>query len=85
MTPTEQLQDIQSRVAARKREVDKAQGSLDAVTKQLKEDFGCASLSEAKAKLAKLREDEEKAQVEFESLRLKFEETYAHALREEGA
>jgi CHASE3 domain sensor protein len=84
MTPAEQLQEIQSRVAARKREVDKAQGSLDAETRQLKEDFGCSSLADARAKLAKLREEEAKALEEFEALRAKFEKDYAHVLREDS-
>lgn len=76
----QKLQQVQDKVAARSREVDKAQGALDTVTKTLKEEFGCTSLADAKTKLSELEAREKELTEELTEAVAKFEETWKDVL-----
>jgi predicted nucleic acid-binding Zn-ribbon protein len=51
---------------------DKAAGALTQLTKQLKEEHGCDTMIEGKKKLAKLEEELEEAEAEFQTALTKY-------------
>lgn len=55
---------------------DKAEGALEQVMKQLKDDFGCSTLVEAKKKLKQLQKQEENITIEFEEAVESFEKKW---------
>lgn len=55
---------------------DKAEGALEQVMKQLKDDFGCSTLVEAKKKLKQLQKQEENITTEFDEAVESFEEKW---------
>lgn len=59
-----------------KRKRDRLAGSLDSLYIQLKEEFGCKSLTEAEALLAKWEVVEEEAKREYERLLRDYEREY---------
>lgn len=63
--PLEEFQRLKSRIAEKQREADKAQGALDEIMKQLKEDFGCDSLEEAREMLNRLEAKEQALAAKF--------------------
>lgn len=62
---------------------DRAQGALDQLHVELKRDFGCKTLEEAKEKLGKLSKEQAKLEREFTQALEAFETKYAPLLEEE--
>ena len=56
--------------------LDKAEGALQQVMKQLKEKFGCTTLEAAKKKLKLLKKQGQEAEVEFDKAVEEFEEEW---------
>lgn len=64
---TEQkYRQLKQEMETAKSEADRAQGQLDQLMTRLKEDFGCATLKEAKAKLEELEKEKATAEKAFE-------------------
>lgn len=63
-----------------KREADRAEGTLKALKDELKEEFGCSTLKEAKALLAELETEQEKAETRFNKELDAFEKEYGDKL-----
>lgn len=55
------------------REVDRAEGTLDALRKRLKDEFGCGTLEDAEAKLIGMEDAAKEAEGNFASTLDKFE------------
>lgn len=61
----ERFQQLKQDILEQQREADKAQGALDSVMKQLKQEFGCATLKEAKDLLQIISAKEKEAKLKF--------------------
>ena len=68
--------ELKKRVEQAQQEVSKAEGALEQIMKQLKKDFGCATLEIAKRKLELLEKQSQKAKTEFEDAVDKFEQKW---------
>lgn len=71
---------LQQKLKTFQREADRAAGELQQLKKQLKEEFGCDSVKEAKEKLTSLQIQEDKLTKQFESDLARFEEQYGERL-----
>lgn len=60
-----------------------AEGTRKEILRRLKEEFGCASLEEAKAMLAELQEKERKLGAKYTKLFKDFREKWSHVLATE--
>lgn len=76
MANLQEYQRIKTAVEQRRREQDRAQGSYDTTLRRICDEFKVASVEEAKALLAKLTSDEEKAQKAFDTAVSKFKEAH---------
>ena len=63
----DQYRRLKREVEEAKAEADRARGSLDQLMKRLKDEFGCETLKEAKAKLVQVEAKKEIAQEHFET------------------
>lgn len=72
----DQFNKLQQDVADAKAAAERAQGSLDQLMKQLKEEFGCGTLKEAKRKIERLERLKHEAKLKFEKLMKKYEEDW---------
>ena len=62
----EAYRQLKRKVDEAKNQAAKAQGALDSLLTQLKEEFECSSLKEARAKLEGLEEARDEAQARYE-------------------
>lgn len=76
MSELKKYMDLKRRVEKAQQEADKAQGAFDQVMKELKKDFECSTLEEAKKKLVSLQKQEKKAKEAFEEAVEEFEEKW---------
>lgn len=60
------FQKLQNAVDEKQRQADRAQGAYDQAMAQLKTEFGCATLADAKTKLAELEKQEKAATAAYE-------------------
>jgi len=67
---------LKKKVELAQTEADQAEGALGEVMKQLKKDFSCSTLKEAKQKLKKLEKQKTSSKEEFEEALEKFEEDW---------
>jgi len=67
---------LKKKVERAQQEADKAEGALEQVMKQLKKEFGCSTLEEAKKKLKVLEKQKQKAEKDFEIAVEEFEEEW---------
>ena len=65
----EQIQAIKAKAEQRRRAVERARGSLDQLMKTLKDDFGCETVEEAKAKLEEMKEKGTQTAARIEKLK----------------
>ncbi len=70
------------RVEELQTEADKAEGKLEQLMTELKDDFECEDLEEAEDLLEGLRKDEVKAQHAYEKESAKFEKEWEEVLNE---
>jgi len=71
---------LKAAVNEKQREADRAKGAFDQNVKQLKEEFGCNSLKEARDKLEQLTASEEKAEQEYDRLLRDFQREWSHVV-----
>lgn len=64
----ERYQQLKNQVESARTEAARAQGMLDSLLQRLKNEFGCASVKEAKVKLATLCKEHSKLEAEFETM-----------------
>lgn len=74
--PLETLTRLRKRVDEHRREADKAEGALERVLAQLKEEFGCSTVEEGERLLARLQRHERKARARFEGALEEFEREF---------
>jgi len=60
--------ELKRKTEQSQQEADRAEGALQQVMNQLKKEFGCTTLEDAKKKLDILEKQERKAEIEFEKL-----------------
>jgi hypothetical protein len=63
-----------------KSEADRLQGGLDQALLELKKEFGCRDLRQAKALLLEMEEKETAAKKEYEAALARFEKKWSHVL-----
>lgn len=76
MSKLDRYLSLKKRVEAAQQESDKAEGALGEVMNQIKDEFGCNTLNEAKRKLKQLRKQEEASKKDFDDALEKFEEKW---------
>ena len=80
MSSLERFTKLKKRIATLQRDSDRARGALEGVERQLEEEFGCASLEQAKAMLVKEEDAEEASREKFETALEQFETKHAEFL-----
>lgn len=63
----DEYKNLKERAEQAKREADRAAGALEQTMTRIKTEFGCATLKEARAKLAKLEVEENELGREFDT------------------
>ena len=76
MTDLRQFTELKAKVEQAQQKADRAQGSLDQLNKQLKEEFDCDDLEEAETKLEELTKEEKSISKEFETALKQFEDRW---------
>ncbi len=76
MSTIQKYMELKRKVEKAQQKADKAEGALEQVMKQLKEEFDCPTLESAKKKLKLLKAQEEKAKDAFEEAVEEFEEKW---------
>ncbi len=80
MADIKKLAKLKEIVAELQSNADKAQGALDRVLWQLKNEYDCDSVDDAVAILKKLRDKEEAAEKAFDEAMRKFEKKWGDLL-----
>lgn len=83
MAKLDKYLQLKKRVEAAQQRADQAEGALGEVMKQLKRDFGCDTLGEAKKKLKQLEKQEASSKEEFDTAFEQFEENWSGNLTDE--
>ena len=73
---------LKRRVETAQQQVSKAEGALGEVMKQLKKEFGCDTLKEAKKKLKQLEKQKVSSKENRDAAREKFEEDWSDELED---
>lgn len=68
---------LKKQVETAQQKADQAEGALGEVMKQLKKEFGCNTLNDAKRKLKQLKKQSESSKEEFQTAFEKFEEDWS--------
>jgi len=76
MSNLKRYMELKRRTEQAQQEADRAEGALEQIRKQLKKEFDCDTLEEAKKKLRLLEKQSQKAEVEFGNLMDKFEQEW---------
>ena len=71
---------LKGQVEEATQQANRAEGALGETMKQLKREFGCSTLSEAKKKLKQLKKEEETSKKKFDSAFEQFEEDWSGKL-----
>ena len=82
MDVLERISDLKKSVDQQRRKVDRATGALEQLKGQLKKEFNCNSLEEAKKKLFVLKETKECLEHNLEQDIEQFKEKYGDRLNE---
>jgi len=72
---------LKERADEAKRAADKAAGVLDQLKAQIKEEFGCDTIKEARILLASLTEQQDKAEQAFAEKLAAFEQEFGEVLK----
>ena len=80
MADLKRYNELKEKVEDIQKKADRAQGNLDQIMKQLKNDFDCDDLEEAKAILDKLEKELEETESEFDEAISEFEEKWGDKL-----
>lgn len=80
MDPIKRYQEIKAKAEKLQREADRAAGIAEAKKAELKNEFGCNSLKEAKELLKQYETEEKETRAEFEKALADFEENWGDKL-----
>lgn len=80
MAKLDKYLSLRKRVEAAQREADEAEGAIKEVTKQIKNEFGCSTLNEAKKLLKQKQKQEVSAKKAFDDAVEEFEENWSDEL-----
>lgn len=75
-----EFQRIKKKVENLKQEKSRAEGALDEQKRVLKESFGCDSIEAARSKLAELKQNMDKAKIEYENVLASFKDQFGDLL-----
>jgi len=81
-TTLEKFQELKRRADKLQQQKNKAEGALENQLAQLKKDFGCDSIEEARKMLRSSQRAAVKAQAEFEEALREFEDEWGDKLQE---
>lgn len=81
MIDIEQYNRIKKKADQARADVQRAEGALDQVMKNLKDDFGCSTIEEAEAKLIELEEQEKAAEAAYQTELAAFQEKWGDLLK----
>ena len=74
MTLEQRYNKVLRQTQTLQREVDRSQGAVDALKKEIRDELGCKNMAEAKARMDELEEVMETAQTDYEEALAKREE-----------
>lgn len=77
----EKLGKLKTKIEEIRSSADRAQGALDAIMKELEEEYECSSIEEARELLDKLKKKSAASQKEFDDLMVAFEEKWGDVLK----
>lgn len=80
MADLKRYNELKEKVEDAQKKADRAQGNLDQIMRQLKSDFDCDDLEEAKEVLGKLEKELEETESEFDEAISGFEEKWGDKL-----
>ena len=84
MNAIERYEQLKAKVDKLRRKADNAQGALDHQLKQLKTNFNCDSINDAKKLLKKLQQESTKTSNDFAAKLDAFEKTWGSILDDEN-
>jgi len=76
MSEIEDFMQLKENVERKRQEVSRAEGGLEQMMKQLKEQHGCKTLEEAKSLLTQISQQADKDKIKFEKALKKFKDEY---------
>lgn len=76
MAKLDKYLNLKKKVESAQQKADQAEGGLSEVMKQLKHEFGCNTLNEAKRKLKQMESQEADSKERFDAALEKFEEDW---------
>jgi len=76
MVELKRFEELKRKIEKIRKERDKAEGALDQVMVDLKEEFGCKTIKEAEARMAELKQDAEDSQEKYEAALEDFEKKW---------
>ncbi len=82
MIDLKQYNELKKKVDRLQRDADRAQGALDKLMDELKDEFSCGTLEEAEKMLAGLEKKAEKAERDYVRKLAAFEEKWSEVLGE---
>lgn len=83
MISLKEYEALRARQEDLQRRAERQKGARDEILKQLQKDFGCSTLKEARAKLAKMQEKEELLKAEFVKKLDALKDKWKHLLTDE--
>lgn len=75
MIDVEEYQELKETVERLQKESDKAEGALQQLKKQMKDEFGCSSIKEAKSLILSLEQEEKTTTKQYQAELTKFKES----------
>ena len=78
MTKLNKYLKIKKQVERDQQKADKAEGALNQIMKQLKDEFNCSTLEEAERMLKKMKKKSKELQKQFEEAIEKYEKEYTN-------
>ncbi len=82
MASLDDIVELKEKVNALQEKKQKAAGALEQTIKQLKEEFGCRTIEEAKKILAKLKKEEDEIEEELDDEIPAFEKKWEDVLKD---
>lgn len=73
------LMEWKNEIEEKKAEMQRAQGTMDALLKQAKEDFNCTTIEAIEKRITSLETSTDKLEAQLESKVKEYEESYADA------
>lgn len=82
MSLLSELAELKKEAEQARREADKAAGALEQLHQRLQDDFGCASVDEARKELVRLEKEEKALLRQYEKLRQEYTERWTTELEQ---